>query len=123
MSARGGRARTALLLAGAAGAAAGSAGPWVTLLGAGVSGLEGDGLITLVLALVAVGTTLRGLSRLLPAACGLGIAAVAALDLRDIGDLPIAEPGWGIWLTVAGGVVLLLAGGAGALAARRGTAA
>ncbi len=116
---RGARGRTALLLAGAAGAAAGSAGPWVTVLGVGVSGLEGDGLITLVLALVAVGSALRRLPAAVPALCGAGILAVAALDLRDIAALPVGEVGWGLAATVTGGALLLGAGGAAALASRR----
>ncbi len=120
MSGRAARVRTALVLAGAAGAAIGSAGPWVTLLGVGVSGLEGDGLITLVLALVAVGATLRRLPAIVPAACGAGILALAALDLRDISALPLAAVGWGLAATAAGGGVLLGAGAASALASRRG---
>jgi hypothetical protein len=119
---------TVLALAGAGVAAVGSAGPWVTILGAGVTGLEGDGLITLVLALVAVGTIVRRLPVFLPVLCGAGIAAVAALDLRDIAGLPVGEVGWGLAATLAGGALLLAASAArarrAALApARRGTGA
>jgi hypothetical protein len=113
------RAPTVLALAGAGVAAVGSAGPWVTVLGAGVTGLEGDGLITLVLALVAVGTILRGLPALLPVLCGAGIAVVAALDLRDIVRLPVGEVGWGLAATLAGGALLLAASAARAARARR----
>jgi hypothetical protein len=119
---------TALALAGAGVAAVGSAGPWVTILGAGVTGLEGDGLITLVLALVAVGTIVRRLPVFLPVLCGAGIAAVAALDLRDIAGLPVGEVGWGLAATLAGGALLLAASAARARRAalapgRRGTGA
>jgi len=119
MSRRAARGRAALLLAGAAVAAAGSAGPWVTILGTGVSGLEGDGLITLVLALVAVGATLRGLPPVVAALCGAGILAVAALDLRDIAALPVGEVGWGLTACAAGGAVVLASGAASGLAGRR----
>jgi hypothetical protein len=94
-------------------------GPWVSFLGASVSGLEGDGIITLVLALVAVGTLLRRLAPAIPAACGLGITVVAGLDAQDIRNLPIAGVAWGLWLTVAGGIVLLAAAAGSAVAARR----
>jgi hypothetical protein len=113
------RVLTGLALAGAVVAAAGSLGPWVEFLGASVSGLEGDGLITLVLAFAAIGTVLRRLPAALPAACGLGIAVVGALDARDIGRLPVAEVGWGLPATVAGGIVLLAAAAGSAVAARR----
>jgi len=119
MSARAARGRTALVLAGAGAAAVGSAGPWVTILGTGVSGLEGDGLITLVLALVAVGATLRHLPAVVPAVCGAGILAVAALDLRDIAALPVAGTGWGLAACAAGGALVLAAGGASVVAGRR----
>jgi hypothetical protein len=84
-----------------------------------VTGLEGDGLITLVLALVAAGTIVRRLPAVLPAGCGAGIAAVAALDLRDIARLPVGEVGWGLPATIAGGALLLAAGALRLAAGRR----
>jgi hypothetical protein len=118
--ARGAGGRTALVLAGAAAAAAGSAGPWVTVLGVGVSGLEGDGLITLVLALVAVGSALRRLPARRPGAVRRGHPrrgrARPARHRRPAGR----RGGLGLPVTTAGGALLLAAGAASALAGRRG---
>lgn len=124
------------LIGGAVAAIVGSVGPWVNALFVSVSGTTGDGRITLVLALIALGAgwwALRGGSAgagTLGAIAGILIAVTAGYDLIQIygttgkilgEDVQVASPGWGIWLTLVAGVAV----GVGALAMRfdRGSAA
>ena len=101
----------------------GSIGPWVTVEGlADVSegGLESDGVITLVLALIIGGLLLAFRNGPMPrgATIGIGICAVASLaiaiiDVLDVtgSDLGIVEAnvGWGLWLTLIGSILLIVA--------------
>ncbi len=101
----------------------GSIGPWVTVEGLGdfsEGGLESDGIITLVLALIVGGLVLAYRDRPAPrgAKIGIGICAVAALaiaiiDVLDVTgtDLGVVEAnvGWGLWLTLVGSILLVVA--------------
>lgn len=105
-----------LAAAGAALLAAGSAGPWVKVAFLTKDGLEGDGVITLTLAaVVAVLVIVAGLrgrtpSRLALAACAILALAICFIDILDARDAGIgaieASVGWGLWLALAGGLVL-----------------
>lgn len=106
-------------IAGAIGVAmaiAGSLGPWEDLGFVSSSGIRGDGLITLIAALLAgVAVALseyRGQrfgrrAAYTSAAFGVIILVVAAYDLIHLGELA----GWGEWAAAAGGGTLIVAGG------------
>ena len=106
----------------------GSIGPWTTVFGISVAGTEGDGVITLVCAVLAAGTvrltvnagtTPRYGTRWFTIVLGLVIAAVSIIDIVDIGSVDAASPAWGIWLVLVAGSVLTVAGVLLALRARR----
>lgn len=96
-------------------AIAGSFGPWSTITGAKVSGMEGDGSITLGIAIFAgllvlvVGMSSRrprfGAHWFALIAAAL-VPAIAIIDMADIGS---SASGWGIWAVAVGGIVLTLA--------------
>lgn len=103
----------------------GAAGPWVTLGSFSKGGLEGDGVITLVLALVAAGVLLLAHFRgrrapvVVVGICGLLALAIAIIDIADVQDAGFgASVGWGLWLTLVGAIALLAAA-AVAFAGRR----
>ena len=94
----------------------GSIGPWASLGFVSLSGLEGDGVITIIASLVAaaflgiaeVRKTQGGrAAAYLAAGCGLVATGVAIYDLVNLGS----AAGWGVWLTAAGGATLLVASG------------
>lgn len=99
----------------------GAFGPWVSVEGFDdtETGLESDGVITLVLALIAGGLLLAFRApRPRGAFIGLAICAVLCLvisiiDVLDVTgtDLGVieAQVGWGLWLTLAGSIVLVVA--------------
>ncbi|QNG17331.1 hypothetical protein G4H71_01455 [Rhodococcus triatomae] len=90
-------------------------------------GTEGDGIIVIVLALIAAAALLsvlvRGSSKLgeqwAPPAIGILCIVIAIIDIGNVsssetewlGQSIGASPGWGLWLTLVGGVVLTVAGG------------
>lgn len=102
--------------------------PWAkvqTIFGSiSVNGTEGggDGIVTLVLGLLAA-LVMWGLARgtLLASALGALIVAIAAYDIRDVSNrideinsdpdgLAKASVGVGLWITLIAGVVLIVAG-------------
>lgn len=94
----------------------GAAGPWVTLGSFSKGGLDGDGVITLFLALVAAGVLLLAhvRNRRSPAVvvglCGLLALVIAIIDIADVQDAGFgASVGWGLWLTLVGAIALLAA--------------
>jgi hypothetical protein len=113
----------------AAGAMAlGAIGPWVDAVFVTVGGLNGDGVIVLLLAVVAAAvlgfgatgkTKSFGWLGLLAALCGLVACAVSVYDLSQIlgaktdlfgEDVRIGNPGWGLWLSAVASGALVLAG-------------
>jgi peptidoglycan/LPS O-acetylase OafA/YrhL len=99
----------------------GSIGPWATASLAGITasknGLDGDGAITLVLALVAgallAAHVLGRLGRAAPIA-GIVLAAIALIicvvDLIDTSGAKLGvdtAPGWGLWLATVGAAGML----------------
>lgn len=94
--------------------------PWVTAgveagpvdVSASNTGIEGLGVLTLILAIIAVGTILAtSWEDLGTAATGIigGVVAVVAIwKIVDINGA--ASPGLGLYLTVLGGIGLLVAG-------------
>ncbi|MEA2169731.1 MAG: hypothetical protein QOF76_3031 [Solirubrobacteraceae bacterium] len=95
-------------------AVVGSIGPWATVPGYSKGGLDGDGSIVLGLAIVAaifVGVArLRGRapSRVALAICGLLIAAIGIIDIDDVNSKG-PTVGWGLWVTLVGGIAIVLA--------------
>jgi len=106
--------------------ALGSIGPWATILGFSTAGTEGDGIITLVLAIVAVASTLVVMSTiptprygthwvaLVASALALVVAVYDVLDVSSTsgqlaGETVHASPGWGLWLTLVAAFVLTCA--------------
>jgi hypothetical protein len=94
--------------------ALGSIGPWATALGVvSVSGLDGDGWISLLCAIFAAGALYqcwRGIDRskalILLGGIGGGVAAYHWHDISN--QAPLIGVGWGVGLaTLAGGALLL----------------
>lgn len=94
----------------------GSVGPWATAGVISVAGTDGDGVITLILALAAGAALVRyataGDRRALvgAAVCGAVSAAIGVYDFVEIqsqgGELLSLSPGWGLYLTVISSVGL-----------------
>jgi hypothetical protein len=124
-----------LTLAAAGAVFIGSIAPWITASGfisLSVGGMEGDGKITLAVAILAALIALApafskrlGL-RIAVSTIGAATAAVALNVLRQIsssggqGDEPavLLSAGWGLWITLAAGIALAVVPWAAALAAR-----
>lgn len=81
-------------------------------VGATQTGIEGMGLLTLILAVVVIGAILtfgkRAKGWIATVIGGLGIAIVSIWKLVDLGD-PVA-PGIGLYLTILGGFGILVGG-------------
>lgn len=96
----------------------GAIGPWVTVEGFSENGLNSDGVITLILALIAAGFLGLAFQRkVAPSRIAIGICALLALaisiiDVMDVSDTDLGVPGfepsvgWGLWLTLVGSIVL-----------------
>jgi hypothetical protein len=110
----------------------GSIGPWVTFLAMSRGATDGDGIITLILGIVAVGALFvvfnlgrtRGKTSWMTgltctaAVCGvacLGVAAYSAYSIKTrasvefFGNTLSAEIGWGLWLLMISAAVTLAA--------------
>lgn len=78
--------------------------PWYTLLGQSVLGIEGDGILTLVLGVLAIGLIWHFDSEKRQLYTGIGagvlISIIALYHLTNIS-------GGGVYLTLLGGIVLL----------------
>lgn len=83
--------------------------PWATVLGTSVLGINGDGIGTLILALIAAGvvywTPLSGELRNLYVAAGAGILTIL-IGLVDLSGVA----GTGIYVTLLGGIVMAYPG-------------
>lgn len=96
--------------------------PWVEarsgFTGVVRSGLDGDGVITLVVAILAAGAAIVGWSRWIVVGAGLVVGAVAIIDIvdvMDVADSPVGQMagvsvGIGLWLTLLGSALLVGAG-------------
>jgi len=102
-------------LAGGTLTAVGSVLPWASALGRTVSGLDGDGVITLFLGvIVAVVVLSAGWNRLAKGATAAlgGISTLIAFNaysnLANAGGLgsSLVSPGYGLYLTILGGLVV-----------------
>ena len=107
---------TAALLGGAGLVAIGSIGPWVTSPLASASGTSGDGVFTLIGAVLIVGATLFTTGRRLLLALILIVGAIGIYDFVHEHDkvrsvtldgLQIYHVGWGLYLVVIGAVIAL----------------
>jgi hypothetical protein len=86
--------------------------PWATFGPFSISGMKGDGQLTLVLGLALAGLGARhlvlpGKGTLIP---GIIIGSLVALTgLIDAGEVPeLAEPGVGLLLTILGGIAVVV---------------
>lgn len=92
----------------------GSVGTWYTLGPLKFGGLDRDGSVSLGFAIFAAVWVILGMVRKRrPSRIALGLSAaiivlIGIIDLGDINDKG-ADPAWGIYLTLAGGILLLLA--------------
>ena len=118
----------------------GSMTPWATitapLLGSvSVNGTQGDGLITLILGLVAIGLAIGIASAVSPRGFAAGasiiggiIFIIAAVDLNNVqrvvedanysSDLVLAQVGGGLYATLIGGIGITLGGLVGVFGSR-----
>lgn len=123
------RASAAIGVVGAVLVVIGSIGPWATVASSGVGGLDGDGWITLVLALLAGGfaaavfapARVARIMRWLVLPWTLITLLVAVIDIVDISstssqfsnqfsdDIFTLSVGWGLWLVLAGSIIALVA--------------
>lgn len=108
------RAIAALLLLAAVVVAIGSVTTWVDAGFASVNGLDGDGVITIVLAAVVALFALIRLAGRIPTAaavvallCGLLTALIGFIDVADVQDGGF-DPAYGLWLVVIGGIAVTL---------------
>ena len=94
-----------IALAGAVVAAVGSFLPWATFLGTSIGGLQGDGVITLLLAIVAAGITtiepdaVEKWNSAIVGGCGVLIVLVGLVSLTGAAAI-------GLFLTIIGGLVI-----------------
>lgn len=96
----------------------GAIGPWVKVADISEGGLDADGVITLILGLIAAAfVVLAFRKRAAPNMFAIGIPAVlivviAIADISDVNGADLGVPGldasvgWGLWLTLVGGIVL-----------------
>jgi len=106
---------TALVAAGAI--LIGSLGPWTTFAFGSVSGMQGDGRITVVLALIA-GCLLLMRWGLTAAVVVAAISAIVSVyDVINVStstqeifgrEVHLVDVGWGLWVAALGSVVLLV---------------
>lgn len=96
-----------IIYAGAAIVVVGAFLPWASLLGQSVLGIEGDGSLTLILALIAAGVTAwKGWTdRVRYATPALG-AIIVFIGLYDLSNIS----GSGIFVTIIGGIILAAPG-------------
>lgn len=97
-------------LAGAAITAIGAFLPWYTVLGVSVMGVEGDGLITLAIAILIGGLVLvRDWTARIMLVSGIGGLIITFVGLYHLTNVS----GSGVYLTIVGGIVILVAVGIG----------
>ncbi|CAM3007419.1 MULTISPECIES: hypothetical protein [Dermacoccus] len=99
----------------------GCLGPWASVWGSSVSGMNGDGVIVLLLSLAIIGLGVAHLLGKVPAKFLWGIVVAAAISfivgLIDYGNVSdVASVGWGLVFVI---FFSLVSGGAAALAALR----
>ena len=84
--------------------------PWYSILGSSVLGIEGDGIITLILSFLAIGLIwyFDNLNRQVYAGIGLG-ALITFIGLYHLTNFS----GAGVYLTIIGGVILIGGGVSG----------
>lgn len=104
----------------------GSLGPWARIFGLSVSGIDGDGILTLGLAVIATAATLvvrsspqapRFRAHWIAAAASALALLVAVYDTLDVsttsgeiaGETVRAYVGWGLWMTLLAALTLTIA--------------
>jgi hypothetical protein len=107
---------TAALVGGAVLIAIGSVGPWATSPLTSASGTSGDGVITLIAAVLIAGAALFTASRgllglLIVVAGGVGIYDLIhehnKLQSVTLGGVQIDHVGWGLYVVVVGALIAL----------------
>ena len=85
----------------------GAIGPWATAFGFDKAGTEGDGVLTLTGAVVAL-LLLTWLKRpTLALVVSFGIAVIAIYDFIDISGTEFVSVGWGLYLSLVGVALML----------------
>jgi hypothetical protein len=121
---------TGVALLGALIVVAGSLGPWVETVFGSVSGMRGDGQITLGAAIAAALFTVLGSSRrggivsvVLTVLSAAVAGVVAVIDIDEVGSRvadaelfgrQVASTGWGLYAVAAGAAVIIIGAVAGA---------
>lgn len=98
----------------------GSLGPWASVFGISVAGTDGDGLMTLLGALLAAGTVFLTVTagaakpkfkaQWITVAIGVLVALIALIDIIDLSSTEAVSVGWGIWLVLLAGAALTACG-------------
>jgi len=100
----------------------GSLTPWATYGDLSASGTDDgkDGVITLICALLAVGTVaattflVAGVPRIVAqwatVVLGLAVVVIAIIDIFDINDTDPLSVGWGLWLVLLAGIAVTVVG-------------
>jgi hypothetical protein len=94
----------------------GSLGPWASLGIFNKAGTDGDGVITLIAAIVGLVLVLVGRGRIAVAVVGLVILATGIYDIGDVsgsraevfGQSISPSVGWGLWVVTLGGAAAVL---------------
>jgi hypothetical protein len=105
-----------LTLAGLAGVVIGSIGPWASALWLTVNGMAGDGKVSLVAGIVAIGVVVAAarwrwidvLAGLVGGGVGLVASAMAVYYIVKISGHPAMSVGWGLYLLAIAGVVTVV---------------
>lgn len=93
-------------LASAVAVVVGSLGPWATFGPFAKNGLDGDGVITLVLGLLVLAAVWLRRAPLAVLVAGALVALIGIIDTIDVAgsDVLSPSPGWGVLLTAAAGI-------------------
>ncbi len=95
----------------------GSLGPWSSVLGISVAGTEGDGVITIALALLSAAgiyltTSSDGEPPIKAHWVTVALASlcllIAVVDVVDVAATEEVSPGWGLWLLLLSSIALVL---------------
>ncbi|MEM7096403.1 MAG: hypothetical protein AAF567_25585 [Actinomycetota bacterium] len=92
----------------------GSIGPWVSFAGFTVGGLDGDGTLVLILAIIAAGIAGASLSRgrasWMSIVAGIAGVLIVLIVLVNWSDVTTIGAGWGFYLSLVSGILMAVVG-------------